>query len=295
MKLISRTALAGGPARDWKKGALAAAVLFCISTFALSSFRASLNPEITFELLNPKRIALIVAGAGIFWLAIRRTDRLRPDTHGLRRILVIAVPGLVLLFTLAVGWDILVDRRMDNLAARNLRWILLWSGYFGTGIAAWLAVQYGAALTQAQALQVSDGISGDDVDDGFWVKTGRQTIRIARDAVEWIEAEGNYARIHASDSAHGLVRMTLAGIEGELDRTEFVRIHRSALCRRSAIRGYRRKPSGAMLVLLASGDEAPLGRSYAKDLLEHSRSGTFADGQQGDDTVSRRQPEAQPG
>lgn len=275
--------------------AVYAAVLFCVGTFAVSSFRASLNPDTDFDLYDPKRIVLVVAGAAVFWLAIRRADRHRSDLRGLGRIALVALPGLAVLFAIAVGWDVLIDRRLDDVAARNLRWILLWSGYFGTGVAAWLAVQYASALAQVEAHNAADPEDTTPGNDGFWVKTGRQTIRIAHDSIEWIEAEGNYARIHSSDGAHGLVRMTLAAIEAELAGADFIRIHRSALCRRSAIQGYRRKPSGAMLALLTSGAEAPLGRIYAKSLLEQTRIPAGSVEGVADDTVSRRHPEAQPG
>lgn len=293
MKLISQATPVGQTVGGWMHGALHAAALFCVSTFALSSFRASLNPETVFDLLEPKRIALILAGTAVFWLAIRRVDRRRADMRGLRRILKVALPGVAVLFVMALGWDLLLIHRTENVVARNLRWMLLWSGYFGTGVAAWLAVQYAAALAQAQAVQADDAPGASDIDDGFWVKTGRQTLWIAHDAVEWIEAEGNYARIHAQDSGHGLVRMTLAAIEAGLDQPDFVRIHRSALCRCSAIRGYRRKPSGAMLVLLASGDEAPLGRNYAKILMEQARTVPSPGEGAADDTVSRARADAQ--
>lgn len=293
MKLISRTTRAGQLAGGWIHGACLAALLFGLLTFAISSFRASLNPETTFALFDAKRIALIAAGAGVFWLAIRAVSRDLPDLRGLTRIAMIAVPGFAVLFAIAVGWDVVIDRRLDDVAARNLRWILLWSGYFGTGVAAWLAVQYAAALAHAQT--VTGRVEARSADDGFWVKTGRQTIRIPHDSIEWIEAEGNYARIHGSDSAHGLVRMTLSGIEAELDAADFIRIHRSALCRKSAIRGYRRKPSGAMLALLASGAEAPLGRNYAKVLVEQTRIPASQDELATDDTVTRRRSQTRSG
>ena len=66
----------------------------------------------------------------------------------------------------------------------------------------------------------------------------------------------------------------------------FVRVHRSALCRRSAIRGYRRKPSGAMLALLGSGAEAPLGRSYVRDVIGPDK-GALSLISDMDDTVSQ--------
>lgn len=274
-----------GPLRS----AGAAALLFCISTFALSAFRASLNPDEVFDLYNPKRIVLIAAGALVFWLAIRGRAGARPGLPMLRRMVLIGLPGLVGLFGLAMALDIWVMGETANLAARNMRWILLWSGYFGTGLAAWLALGYGAALAQVEQ-QAVDRLAGlaarDEGDaDGFWVKTGRQTVHIARGDVEWIEAEGNYVRIHGR-GANGLIRSTLAAIESQLEAEDFMRIHRSALCRRSAIRGYRRKPSGALLALLNSGAEAPMGRRFARELTGQLRP-IPGDESDPDDTVSR--------
>ena len=273
------------------RNAGAAAVLFCITTFAISAIRASLNPDEVFDLWNPKRILLIVAGAVIFWLAISDRREMRPGLPMLRRMALVGLPGLVGLFGLAIVIDIAIMNETANLAARNMRWILLWSGYFGTGLAAWLALSYGLALAEVQQ-QAADrtydpSLRDAMAHDGFWVKTGRQTLRIAQRDVEWIEAEGNYVRIHARDGS-GLIRSTLAAIESQLHAEDFIRIHRSALCRRSAIKGYRRKPSGALLVLLASGAEAPMGRSFARHLtsqLQPAQGGQSVS----DDTVS--QPE----
>lgn len=44
------------------RGALAAALLFCIASFIVASFRASLIPETTSNLYDPKRIVLVVPG-----------------------------------------------------------------------------------------------------------------------------------------------------------------------------------------------------------------------------------------
>ncbi|WAC24976.1 LytR/AlgR family response regulator transcription factor [Blastomonas sp. SL216] len=290
MKLLPADRPIPGLAGRLQRSPLAAALLFCLSTFVISAFRASLNPDTVFELFHPKRTLLIAAGALVFWTAISGTSGRRPGWATLRRLALTGLPGLAMLFALANGWDMLVSGEVQDMTARNLRWILLWSGYFGTGLAAWLALQYGAALAEAeqQAADQSEamGTRTPDADGGFWVKTGRQTIRIPHALVEWIEAEGNYVRIHALDGGHGLIRSTLAAIESQLPHEEFIRIHRSALCRRSAIRGYRRKPSGAMLALLASGAEAPIGRSFARALTAQIQrpNGHPSDM---DDTVSR--------
>lgn len=251
------------------RNAAVAAVLFCVTTFTISAFRASLNPDEVFDLWYPKRIVLIAAGALVFWLAIAGRHAGRPGLPMLRRMVLVGLPGLIALFGLAMALDIWVMHDTANLAARNMRWILLWSGYFGTGLAAWLALSYGSALAEAEREAAARASVHHDAsaseDRGFWVKTGRQTIRIGQPDVEWVEAEGNYVRIHGRN-ASGLIRSTLAAIESQLEPEDFIRTHRSALCRRSAIKGYRRKRSGALIALLASGAEAPMGRSFARQM-----------------------------
>jgi len=276
------------------RSAALAALIFCVSTFCVSAFRASLNPDEVFDLYNPKRIVLIVAGALVFWLSIHGRAGARPGLKMLRRMALVGLPGLVVLFVLAMAMDIWVLHDTANMAALNLRWILLWSGYFGTGLAAWLALRYGMALAEVEQRAAMDQGAGatrtDAPDHGFWVKTGRQAIHIAQSEVEWIEAEGNYVRIHAQGGHSGLVRSTLAAIESQLIAEDFVRIHRSALCRRSAIKGYRRKPSGALLALLASGAEAPMGRRFARHLTDELRPFS-GDPALADDTVSPHEGE----
>jgi two-component system response regulator AlgR len=115
-------------------------------------------------------------------------------------------------------------------------------------------------------------------DDSLWVHRHQEFVRVRVGDIVWVEAEGDYVRLHAGEGG-GLLRSTLSGIEGRLDPAVFVRVHRSAICRIAAITGLRRKPSGALSVSLANGDEAPVGRSYnsgLKVLLRRlqARSGT---------------------
>jgi two-component system response regulator AlgR len=102
-------------------------------------------------------------------------------------------------------------------------------------------------------------------DDSLWVHRHQEFVRVRVDDIAWIEAEGDYVRLHAGDGG-GLVRATLSSLEARLDPQVFVRVHRSAICRLSAISGLHRKPTGALAVRLANGDEAPVGRSYNSGL-----------------------------
>jgi two-component system response regulator AlgR len=102
-------------------------------------------------------------------------------------------------------------------------------------------------------------------EDSLWVHRHQEFVRVRIETIDWFEAEGDYVRLHARDGG-GLVRMTLTSLEARLDPSVFVRIHRSAICRISAISGLHRKPTGALSVSLASGEEAPVGRRYNSGL-----------------------------
>lgn len=121
----------------------------------------------------------------------------------------------------------------------------------------WLRGRIRAAVTDDEAKKLGD-------DDNLWVHRRGEFARVPVGTVEWFQAEGDYIRLHADGG--GLMRGTLAGLEERLDPVSFVRVHRSAICRLGAIVGLRRKPTGALAVLLASGAEAPVGRSYAGGL-----------------------------
>jgi two-component system response regulator AlgR len=101
--------------------------------------------------------------------------------------------------------------------------------------------------------------------DSLWIHRHREIVRLPLDEVDWIEGHGDYARVHGRHFA-GLVRTTLTALEERLDPGQFIRTHRSAICRRQSIVTLRRKATGAMTVLLANGDEAPVGRSYVRGL-----------------------------
>lgn len=101
--------------------------------------------------------------------------------------------------------------------------------------------------------------------DSLWVHRRGEFARVPIDDIEWIEAEGDYVRLHAGHGG-GLMRGTLTGLADRLDPGAFVRVHRSAICRMRAITGLRRKPTGALAVQLVGGGEAPVGRRYASGL-----------------------------
>ena len=111
----------------------------------------------------------------------------------------------------------------------------------------------------------SDSTDPEEPLESLWVHRLNEFVRVPVDEISWIEAQGDYVKIHGARRT-GLARATLVSLERRLDRAKFTRIHRSAICRKGAIVSLRRKPTGAVVVVLDNGDEAPVGRSYVPGL-----------------------------
>ncbi|HSF26241.1 MAG TPA: LytTR family DNA-binding domain-containing protein [Actinomycetes bacterium] len=61
------------------------------------------------------------------------------------------------------------------------------------------------------------------------VELGGVTRFVARSDVRWVEAAGDYARLHTADGSSHLVRVPLTTLEERWGAAGFVRIHRSTL------------------------------------------------------------------
>jgi two-component system, LytTR family, response regulator len=84
--------------------------------------------------------------------------------------------------------------------------------------------------------------------------------------IDWIEAEGNYARLHAGRRVYD-IRETLQALTEKLDPREFIRIHRSTIVNMRRIREVQPWFQGSHMVLLHSGEELRMSR-YQRDAVE---------------------------
>jgi two-component system LytT family response regulator len=70
--------------------------------------------------------------------------------------------------------------------------------------------------------------------------------------VDWVEAEGNYVRLHVGPHSH-LLRETMKGIESRLDPDRFIRIHRSTIVNTERIKELHPLFHGEYAVILRDG------------------------------------------
>ncbi len=111
----------------------------------------------------------------------------------------------------------------------------------------------------------------DDLSDGpkhldrVLVKSGGRVFFVKADEIDWIEAAGNYVRLHAAGESH-LVRDKMKGLEAKLDPKRFARIHRSSLVNLDRIKELEPWFHGDYKVLLKDGTRLTLSRTYREKL-----------------------------
>lgn len=98
------------------------------------------------------------------------------------------------------------------------------------------------------------------------IRTGGRVFFVRIEEIDWIEAVGNYARIHVRGAAH-LIRRTMSDLEERLPADRFARIHRATIVNLDRIREMQPAFHGDYLVLLTDGTNLRLSRRYRDRLL----------------------------
>ena len=98
------------------------------------------------------------------------------------------------------------------------------------------------------------------------VKSGGRIIFLRTDQIEWIGAEGNYARLHTGGNRSWLLRETMNRLEDRLDPRRFLRIHRSTIVNTEAIIELEPLFQGDYVVILRNGTRLTSSRGYRSNL-----------------------------
>ncbi|KUI38589.1 LytTR family DNA-binding domain-containing protein [Mycobacterium sp. GA-2829] len=100
---------------------------------------------------------------------------------------------------------------------------------------------------------------------------GGITHLIPRDSIGWVEAEGDYARLHSASGSH-LVRIPISTLETRWRERGFQRIHRSYLVALRLVTGLRTSDGAVLVRLRANGSspavELPVSRRQARELRD---------------------------
>jgi two-component system LytT family response regulator len=99
------------------------------------------------------------------------------------------------------------------------------------------------------------------------IRNGRETVRVPVEAIEWVDAAGDYLCIHASGHTH-ILRATMREMENLLDPRLFQRVHRSTIVNLTRVKSLRAHMNGEYFLRLEGGQELKLSRTY-RDKVEY--------------------------
>lgn len=92
------------------------------------------------------------------------------------------------------------------------------------------------------------------------VRDRGRIVFLEAEEIDWIESADYYVELHVGARTY-LHRESMAALEGRLDSSRFVRIHRTAIVNRRVLRELRRTGTGGLVAVLATGAELPVARS----------------------------------
>ncbi len=101
--------------------------------------------------------------------------------------------------------------------------------------------------------------------DRLMVKGGGRVIFLQTDEVDWIEASGNYVKLHAGRETH-LLHEGIGSLAERLDPARFIRIHRATVVNVGRIREMQPWFHGDAVIVLRDGTKLSVSRTYRKRL-----------------------------
>jgi len=125
--------------------------------------------------------------------------------------------------------------------------------------------QMPSADSQARLLSLLQHVAKNAFMERLVIKSAGRISFLKADEVDWIEAAGNYVRLHVARESH-MLRETMSAIEGKLDPAKFVRIHRGAVVNLERIKELQPLFHGDHQVTLRDGSRLTLSRSYRENL-----------------------------
>jgi two-component system LytT family response regulator len=99
------------------------------------------------------------------------------------------------------------------------------------------------------------------------IKANGHVFFLKAEEIDWVEAEGNYVRLHTSKESY-LLRDTISALESQLDPRKFLRVHRSAIVNIDRVQEMQPWFHGEYRIILHGGAQLTLSRSYRDKLHE---------------------------
>jgi two-component system LytT family response regulator len=101
--------------------------------------------------------------------------------------------------------------------------------------------------------------------DRVAVREAGRVVFLKPDEIEWVEAEGNYVRLHSGTKSY-LLRDTMNALETRLARKKFLRVNRSTLVNLELVKEWQPMFHGDSVVILKNGMRLTVSRVYRENL-----------------------------
>lgn len=123
----------------------------------------------------------------------------------------------------------------------------------------------GSAI-DSRILSLLEDLKGDKrYPDRLIVKASGRVFFLRAEEIDWVEASGNYVRLHARSESH-LLRESMKNMEAKLDPKTFVRIHRSAIVNVDRIKELEPWFHGEYIVIMRDGTRLTSSRVFSDRL-----------------------------
>ena len=122
----------------------------------------------------------------------------------------------------------------------------------------------GRELTLETALEAATG-DGRSYSERIAIRDGSETTFVDVDAIDWVDAAGDYMCVHANGDTY-VLRGTMKHLEELLNPEIFVRVHRSAIVNRHRVTSMRSHRNGEYFLKLDGHTELKLSRKYKGNL-----------------------------
>lgn len=124
--------------------------LFWVFSYAVLTLRAQVEFGAAFEWLHEKRAVGVTVGALLFGAVLLVVQHVRDARARALLLLASVLPASLIVFAARSAFDVYVLG--STVVNEEINWTIVWAGYFGLALGAYLAVQHRSAVTRRSAI-----------------------------------------------------------------------------------------------------------------------------------------------
>ena len=106
-----------------------------------------------------------------------------------------------------------------------------------------------------------EGLLEERGEDRLVIHREGQMVMVPFAEILWVEAADQYVKIHRTEGGVELMRASMGSVEKRLPEASFLRVHRSAIVSRGAVRSLQSSTSGTGRLTLEGGTTVPVSRA----------------------------------